>query len=122
MNADVLTNKLPEFEFIINNDLPHIIGVNEVLPKNFKNQIFKEEFNLKNYDMLAHPNIDKNTGRGSILYIHKSLNCKPLIIDEDSNFEESIFAEINLKNNETLICGLFYRRGESSEENNNLLL
>ena len=122
LNADVLTNKLAEFEFLIKNDAPHIIGVNGVLPKNFKHKIFKEEFNLQNYDMLAHPNIENNTGRGSILYIHKSLNCKPLHKENNVDFEESILAEINLKNNDTLLCGVFYRRGESSEENNMLLL
>ena len=121
MNADVLTNKLAEFELHVKSYQPHIIGVNEVLPKYFRNTIFKEEFNLDNYDMLAHPNVEKNIGRGSILYIHKSLINKPVNLS-DSSVEESILAEINLRNNDKLLCGLFYRRGESSVENNNLLL
>ena len=121
LNADVLTNKLPEFEFHVKANNPHIIGVNEVLPKNFRTQIFKEEFHLENYDMMAHPNVENNTGRGSILYIHKSLNSKPVKVS-DRCFEENILAEINLKNNDKLLCGLFYRRGESSSENNMNLL
>ena len=71
--------------------------------------------------MLVHPNIESNTGRGSILYIHKSLLCKQVHLS-DSSFEESVLAEINLKNNDKLLCGLFYRRGESTTENNEMLL
>ena len=34
LNADCLTNKMTELEFIIKTETPDIIGINEVLPKN----------------------------------------------------------------------------------------
>ena len=38
LNADTLTNKLPEFNIIIDEHSPNIIGVSEVLPKYFNNK------------------------------------------------------------------------------------
>ena len=43
-NADTLTNKMAELLALIKEHNPDIIGVNEVLPKFFKHQIYPEEF------------------------------------------------------------------------------
>ena len=34
INADVLTNKMAELEFLIKSEQPDIIGVSKILPKN----------------------------------------------------------------------------------------
>ena len=33
LNAETLTNKIPEFQYLIREHNPHLIGVNEILPK-----------------------------------------------------------------------------------------
>ena len=40
----------------------------------------------------------------------------------NQKFEEGVFCEINLANNDKLLCALFYRRRESNDENNDILL
>ena len=52
-NADSLTNKIPEFELLVKTKMPHIIGINEALPKNFKRKIYEQEFILNEYEMVS---------------------------------------------------------------------
>ena len=54
-NADTLTNKMAELLALVKEHNPDIIGVNEVLSKSFKHQIFPEEFAIENYEMIAPP-------------------------------------------------------------------
>lgn len=118
----MLTNKLPEFNQIITEHSPHIIGVCEVLPKSFKNKIYADEFQIKGYEMIAHKNISENKGRGTILYIKDNLTHKELTLGTDTNCEENIIVEIPLSGDDKLICALIYRRGMSSEENDNKMM
>ena len=104
---------------------PHIIGVNEVLPKNFKWQIHIEEFGQKNYEMYAHKGVFDNIGQGSLVYVHNSYTSKQVDLKLETptpNFEEAIYIEIKLNNTKTLLCACLYRRGECSDENNEALL
>ena len=118
LNADSLTNKLPELNLLVSEYDPHIIGINEVLPKNYKRQVYKEEFALNGYEMITHSNVDANTGRGSIIYIKNNITYKQINIDiNGSQFEESLFIEVPLKNNDKLLCGCLYRRGQPFETN-----
>ena len=119
----MLTNKLPEFNMIINEHSPHIIGVSEVLPKSFSNKIYAEEFQIDGYEMFCHKNITENKDRGTILCIKDELIKKEVTLGNENLFEENIIAEISLNGKNRLICALIYRRGKSDEENNtNLLL
>ena len=89
INADCLTNKLNELKFIFNLYNPDFVGVSEVLPKYFKGKIYPEEFKMAGYDMIPHPNIEKNKGRGSILYIRSSLIHKEIKLPKNcDDFEE----------------------------------
>ena len=54
-NVDCLTNKLSELSNRVEIEKPLILGVSEVLPKNIKNKIIPEIFNLDNYEMFTHP-------------------------------------------------------------------
>ena len=122
-NADSLRNKLPELKSIIDMHQPKIVGVNEVLPKHFNDPVYKEEFEIDDFDMLPHPNVINNVGRGSILYVHKSLNCKPVEFNDlNPVFDEHVLAEISLTNDDKLLVGLLYRRELGSVENNNAFL
>ena len=118
LNADMLTNKLPELELLSREHSPDIIGVNEVLPKSYKNKIYPEEFHIDGYEMIPHRNVSENKGRGSILYIREGMINKELHLDKDDYFEENIIVEIPLTGNDKLICALIYRRGKSSVQNN----
>ena len=70
-----------------------------------------------------YPNVEKNTGRGTIIYIRKSIKYKQIDMKiENKEFQEAIFAEITLNNLDKLLCACFYRKGESSDGNNELLL
>ena len=120
-NVDCLTNKLSELSNRVEIEKPLILGVSEVLPKNIKNKIIPEIFNLDNYEMITHPNIKINTGRGSILYIHKSLSYKQITLADITNFDEIIPIEIKLNKTDTLLCALIYRNGDFTDwhiENN----
>ena len=102
---------------------PHIVGINEALPKNFARTIHVEEFLIDGYELVPHENITNNTGRGTILYISKTLNYKQLHIRDETGieFSESLFVEINLRGNDKLLCCCIYRRGESDETENERL-
>ena len=118
LNADTLTNKMAEFNYLVQNQTPHIIGVSEVLPKHFNSKIYTEEFQIDGYEMIPHRNVADNKGRGSILYIKNTITYKYLELDKDNVFDENITIEIPLTGNDTLICALMYRRGLSNAENN----
>ena len=75
--------------------------------------------------MIPHQNIIDNTGRGSILYTRKDLVGKEVefkIPRVKEKIEEGIFYELNLKGHDKLLCACIYRRGESDDKNNELLL
>ena len=105
MNADVLTNKIQELIFRVNEVNPDIIGINEILPKYFKKEIHKEFFELLGYEQIT--NIDDykehSTLRGSIMYIKKGITYKSIKLTPLSdNLEEGIYVEINLHGN--IVC------------------
>ena len=105
----MLTNKLAEFNLLVAEQSPDIIGVNEVLPKSYNKKIYPEEFQIDGYEMLQHHNIPQNKGRGSIIYIKKQLTNKEINIKLDKDFEEHIITEIPLSGPDKLICALIYR-------------
>ena len=122
-NADCLTNKMPELLQVMKTHDPSIFCVCEVLPKKIRDKIYEEMFAVEGYDMVAHPNINANKGRGSIMYIKKGLNHKEVILKgEGKDFEEHIVQEISLNSKESIICANIYRRPSSSPQNNDRLI
>ena len=123
INADTLTNKLSELSVLVKDLNPDILGISEVLPKNHSRHIFPEEFKLEGYNELIHKNVENNTGRGSILYIKDHLNFKEVKFDTNSGvFEEGLFIELTVNKFESLLVASLYRRGESTDENNENLI
>ena len=51
---------MEELECRIRESKPHIIGINEVLPKKKENKIYKEIFEIEGYDMITHGNVIAN--------------------------------------------------------------
>ena len=106
-----------EFETRVKNDNPMIIGVTEVKPKNMINKdILKSEFNVSGYDIFD--NFEKDE-RGNLLYINSSLEPKEATFS--TPFEECVFAEVKLNNDDVLLVGLLYRSESGSTENNDNL-
>ena len=92
INADTLTNKLSELQFLLKDKNPDIVGISEVLPKNFKNDIHPEYFNMEGYTMETNINdTNKKLVRGCIMYIKNGLDYKTIDIDvQPQKFEEYI--------------------------------
>ena len=113
---------MAELNLLVREKWPDIIGINEALPKNFNRHIYQEEFDLNNYEMVAHTNISANIGRGTILYIRKGVNYKQIDVRYNgTEFVESVYVEISLTENDTLLCACMYRRGETDDRNNEIL-
>ena len=102
LNADTLTNKLPELLLMIREYKPDVIMANEVLPKNFSRIIHLEEFVIPEYDIVAHDNVIQNKGRGSMMYVKKSVTYKTINLPSFQFFEEVIAIEVNLKGTDKL--------------------
>ena len=119
-NADQLPNKIDLMKNRCMVEVPHVIGINELKPKNAMFKPFAAEFNMEelNYRMFPN-NIEEEVGRGQLLYVSNSLNAKRVYLD--SKFEEIIFVKVDLQNNEKLLIGLIYRSPSSGESNNGFL-
>jgi len=80
-NADVLTNKMDLLKTRCLAEMPHIVGVNEVKPKNMKTKLYSAEFNLEDigFDMFPN-NVEEDKGRGQVLYVSKDFKGKRVIL------------------------------------------
>ena len=117
-NADSLMNKFIEFKERVKMNNCLVIGITEVKPKNQRFIINLAELALENYDMFQ-INVTEATGRGVILYTHKSL--KAISITMNTQFQESVWAEIPLNSKDAMLVGVIYRSPGSSEVNNDKL-
>ena len=124
LNADTLTNKLSELAFLLKENKPDIVGVCEVLPKNFKNDIHPEYFKMEGYTIETNIHkLNETNVRGCIMYIKEGIDYKRLDINiGQKQFDEHIIIVINLSGNDKLLCSTMYRRGESPDDNNEALL
>ena len=114
-NADSLMNKFIEFKERVKMNNCLVIGIAEVKPKNQRFIINLAELALENNDLFQ-INVTEATGRGVILYIHKSL--KAISITMNTQFQESVWAETPLNSDDTMLVGVIYRSPGSSEANN----
>ena len=122
-NCDILTNKHDELIAVVKAHNPDTIGVSEVLPKKYRDKIYSEQFKIDGYDMIPHPNVDKNEGRGSILYIKSDLTHMPVDIKGSGKlFDEHILQEIKIDDNESVIIAHIYRSPSSDNTNNQNLI
>lgn len=115
-NSDSLLNKRDELQALIEIHDPDVIAITEVSPKNCRYEVQECEIALEGYDLFH--TLDKK-GRGIALHVKdymKASICEELV----SDFEESIFVECRL-GAEKLMIGLVYRRGQSTNENNDKL-
>ena len=101
-NADPLINKRTELEARVAKLHPMIIAVTEVKPKNARLNIEEVELSLKGYELFT--KLD-GYSRGICLYIHSSMKPYTSNINEGIDFDESVWAELELNGNAKLIEG-----------------
>ena len=66
---------------------------------------------------------EDNVGRGSIIYIHKLLTVKKIYFHTiNHTLGEGVFYEINITDNDELICALLCGAGKEAMEKNELLI
>ena len=118
-----LRNKMSELTLRVRNEIPMIVGVTEVKPKNHNvigsEKQFPQEYSIENYEMF-HKNLNNNTGRGMALYINKALKADE--VDLNTKFEEFISVEVPLVNDDKLLIAQIYRSDGGTEENNEFLI
>ena len=111
-------NKRSELDVIISTVDPDIIGITEILPKN-RDMIPQDgELKIDGYDHFS--NLDR-CKRGVIIYTRESLNAVVLPLKEEDTFEESVWCQIQLINQDTLNLGVIYRSPNSPPENHDYL-
>ena len=119
-NADVLTNKMDLLKARCQIEVPQIVAINEVKPKNQRYNVLPAEFNMDDlgYDMFVN-NIEENRGRGQAMYVTKELHAKRVYLE--SKFEEAVCVKVDLKNKDKLLIVLIYRSPNSENRNNSYL-
>jgi hypothetical protein len=119
-NPDMLDNKMAELLSYVNEYKPLIIGVAEVKPKHYRYAPDTTTYDVFQGYKMYQKNINEKKGRGVLLYVHKSLNPEQVHVFED--YEESVWAEVSLVNQDKLLVGVVYRSGSGSDENNRLMM
>ncbi len=114
-NVDSLLNKRHELLALVNYHKPHIIGITELKPKNCRYGVQDCEIAIDGYQLFH--NLDSQ-GRGIGLYIEESLKPAQCSLFDNYMFNEKLFVECNLKDNDKLLLGLFYRSPNSLPNNN----
>ena len=117
-SSDTLDNKLCEFQSVVNLHKPLIIGITEAKPKHCRYQPSIASYSLKGYK-LFNRNIQSSADRGVLLYICESLVVSEVNLYED--FEESVWTEVCLQNNDNLLVGVVYRSNSGGHDNNTKL-
>ena len=113
-NADTLSNKMNLVIDEVSRIKPHIIGITEVKPKNYRYELQSTELNIPGYTLIE--NLAEK-GRGICLYVNENLNISETNIDT-YNSEECIWVEVKINEASSLTVGCIYRSPNSSDENN----
>jgi len=107
---------------LINQEQPHLVAICEVKPKNGSLRPI-QDYSINGYS-INYTNIDKNQGRGIIIFSHHSISHLVLQITSPIKFEEACIIEVRLSGNDTLIFACLYRSPTlncmSIENNTNL--
>ena len=116
VNARSIVNKVDELEIYINEEDLDIVGVTETW---LTEEILTSEFSFEGYTLLRKDRKDlvKTRGGGVAIYVKNDIN---VIERDDLNmqlFPESIWCELVIKGEKTLL-GVCYRPPDSSAENN----
>ena len=115
-NADSLSNKLGELMTRIQDgkNSYEVIGITEIYPKNCRHLPGTSELQMEGYELFL-SELTSFSKRGAALYINKKLKSEE--IQFNMKFEESVWSQIRLNNNDMLLLGCIYKSPSSSPEN-----
>lgn len=119
-NAQSIINKLEEFERLVAELQPHIVGITET----WGNETVSDALLCpNNYDIFRRDRRGR-TGGGVLLLVHKELRAIPCVGMNDSTFEDSVWCTVDIGHHEhtNMLVGVCYRSPGSSAENNNALI
>jgi hypothetical protein len=91
-----------------------VIGITELYPKYCRYLPGKAELQIEGYELFLSESTSFSK-RGAALYINKKLKSEE--IKFNVKFEESVWAQIRLNNNDMLLLGCIYKSPSSSPEN-----
>ena len=113
-NADCLSHtKLVELSNYCEHNSLDVIAISEILPKFSLFQPKETNYSLDGFDIFTS---DLTSERGCALFVKQDLAATKITFT--SNFSESVWCQINLKNNDKMIVGCIYRSPNSTIENN----
>ena len=117
-NCDSLLNRIDELKIRLFDKNILISGITEIMPQNCLIKPDENDFKIEGYNLYT--NIKKfPDGRGTGLYIHKSVKAKESTFSFNKGYLESVWAEVYLSETEVLLCGIVYK---SRKEKDNVLL
>jgi exonuclease III len=108
-NAQSIINKRNEFEVLVDEYKPDIIGISETWAND---QILEAELRLDGYYIFRRDRVGKRGG-GVLLYVANSIKSKERKIDETADFKEYINCEIEISGNKFKLV-LCYRPPNSN--------
>ncbi len=113
-NVDTLSNKKHELDTLIDVHKPDVLIITETLPKHCDVKPTETEYHVRNYNL--HTNFNSNTcRRGVCIYVKENLKSTK-VYEQEASFTESVWCEIKLENNDTLLLGGIYRSPNSNHE------
>ena len=115
-NADSLPNKLGELMTRIQDgkNSYEVIGITEMYPKNCSYLPGTSELQMEGCELFLNE-LTSFSKRDAAIYINKKLKSEE--IQFNVKFEESVWAQIRLNNNDMLLLGCIYKSPSSSPEN-----
>jgi exonuclease III len=117
-NVDSLIKKITELSYITVQTAPDVIALTEIFPKNSRFPVTENDIQIANYN--CYTNIAESTARrGVAIYVKNSIQSRCASVN--FHFTESIWCEMDLKDNDKLLIGCIYRSPNSSLQNNELL-
>ena len=123
-NTDQFLNKRDELLLVITDDEPDVIVLSEVLPKVLKYPINPVCMVLPNYNMyLSFDPLSPEFGsgkRGLAIYVREDMQCREVRFS-NQDFNESMWLEITIWKEGTLLIGAIYRSPGSHTNNNEAL-
>ena len=111
-NVDQLLNKMEDLKMMIASSKPDLMIFTEVLPKAQIKPIQEPQLKIKGYDeylnfIHSDSNLGKSGIRGVAIYINDDLQSKEIKLS--SPYRDHVWVEINLLNDDSLLCGCIYR-------------
>ena len=117
-NVDCLTKeKKSELEILLINEKVDIIGLTEISPKHSSFENVEQHYELKTYNLFTN---NLNDGCGVAIYVRAGLCAERVTLQSD--FKESVWCRIKLRNNDSLLIGCVYRSPSSVDTNSRELL